>query len=207
MVREPWALAFLAEPRELAALRRVVRLHLKLWGLSRQREAVQLCVTELVTQVIRRAGTGTPTTLRLAMRGTCVRIEVISPATVRELSPRADASDEGMDRSLRVVAGTAKRHGFLGGANGETAWCEIATDLTTPHGHSGGSRVTRTETMISLCGALAFPDAVNASRLTAALAKDAVIELMVDLMRWVDVHGYDADDVLDAAEARFAAGL
>ncbi|GAA1375876.1 hypothetical protein GCM10009612_73270 [Streptomyces beijiangensis] len=32
MTRKPWDLAFLAEPQEVAALRRIVRTHLGLWG-------------------------------------------------------------------------------------------------------------------------------------------------------------------------------
>ena len=207
MVREPWELSFLAEPRELAGLRRVVRLHLKLWGLSRQREAVQLCVSELVTQVIRKAGAGTLTTLRLAMRGTCVRIEVISPRSHARLKRSPGPLDAERERSLMVVGGLAERRGVLTDAGRETRWCEIATDLTTAHGHSGGARVTRAETMIAFCGAVPLPCAVNASRLAVARAKDAVIDVMVDLMRWADAHGYDADDVLDAAQARFETGL
>ncbi|MEU2505492.1 ATP-binding protein [Streptomyces sp. NPDC007863] len=207
MVREPWELLFLAEPREIAGLRRVVRLHLKLWGLSRQREAVQLCVSELVTQVIRHAGAGTPTTLRLAMKGTCVRVEVASPESrVPPTRPTGVPEEEG-ERSLAVLGGMAERHGVLVDAGREIRWCEVATDLATPHGHSGGSRVTRAETLIVLYGAVALPHAVNASRLTVVKVKGAVIEAMVDLMRWADAHGYDADDILDVAQARFEAGL
>ncbi|MFF9471906.1 ATP-binding protein [Streptomyces roseolus] len=207
MVREPWELFFLAEPREVAGLRRVLGLHLKLWGLSRQRALVQLCVSELVTQVIRQVGVGTPTMLRLAMEGTRVRIEVASPESDAGPTRFTGVSEEEKERSWAVVGGVAERHGVLLDAGRHVRWCEITTDLTTPHGHGGGSRVTRAESMIELCGAVALPCAVNASRLTVARAKDAVVEAMVDLMRWADAHGYDADDVLDVAQARFEAGL
>ncbi|GGR22320.1 ATP-binding protein [Streptomyces roseolus] len=207
MVREPWELFFPAEPREVAGLRRVLGLHLKLWGLSRQRAVVQLCVSELVTQVIRQVGVGTPTTLRLAMEGTCVRIEVASPESDAAPTRSTSVSEEEKERSLAVIGGVAERHGVLVDAGRQVRWCEITTDLTTPHGHGGGSRVTRAESMIELCGVVTLPRAVNASRLTVVRAKDAVVEAMVDLMRWADAHGYDADDVLDVAQARFEAGL
>ncbi|MFI8253265.1 ATP-binding protein [Streptomyces filamentosus] len=164
-------------------------------------------MSELVTQVIRHVGVGTPTTLRLAMKGTRVRIEVASPESRVAPTRPTGVPEEDEERSLAVVGGTAERHGVLVEAGREIRWCEIATDLMTSHGHSGGARVTRAETMIVIYGAVALPRAVNASRLTVIKAKEAVIEAMVDLMRWADAHGYEADDVLDVAQARFEAGL
>ncbi|WP_435969876.1 hypothetical protein [Streptomyces sp. Qhu_M48] len=115
-------------------------------------------------------------------------------------------SDIDADMGLTLVGGIADRWGVLAGAECQVTWCEIATDLVTPHGHSGGTRVTRAESMISLYDAITSPRAVNASRLTAASAQVAVIEAVADLLHWVDAHGYDVDDVLDAAQTRFEAG-
>jgi len=64
----PWELPFLAVPEEVAALRRLLRLHLALWGLQELTEAAQLCVSELVANVITHVGPGTPTTLAVSMR-------------------------------------------------------------------------------------------------------------------------------------------
>ncbi|MGA5064965.1 ATP-binding protein [Streptomyces exfoliatus] len=206
MVRQPWEISFLAEPNEVAGLRRVVRLHLKLWGLSRQIEAARLCVTELVTNVIRHVGVGTPTSLRMSMNGTYLRIEVRDPEchmlpTMSTTGPEAE-----FGRGLALVNGIADRWGVLLGTDRKVTWCEIATDLTAPNGHSGGMRVTRAEAMISLYGAVASPRAVNASRLATAVAKDAAIDVIVDLLCWMGAHGYDVDDALDAAQVRFEAG-
>lgn len=206
MVRKPWELSFLAEPHEVAGLRRVVRLHLKLWGLLRQIETAQLCVTELVTNVIRHVGVGTPTSLRLLMNGTYLRIEVSDPEcrmlpTMSTAGPEAESG-----RGLALVDRITDRWGVLLGASRKVTWCEIATDLTAPNGHSGGMRVTRAEAMISLYGAVASPRAVNASRLATAVAKDAAIDVIVDLLCWMGAHGYDVDDALDVAQVRFEAG-
>ncbi|MFE5590903.1 ATP-binding protein [Streptomyces sp. NPDC056549] len=205
MAREAWELAFPAEPRDVAGLRRVVRLHFKSWGLPRQIEAAQLCVSELVTQVIRHVGVGAPTSLRLSMNGTSVRMEVSAPRSLSTTAPTTAGSEAGSDMSLAVLGGVADRWGVLVGVHRNVTWCEIATDLTAPHGHSGGPRVTRAEGMISRYGAVASPQPINTSRLATVVAKDAVIEMIVDLLRWTEAHGYDADDVLDSAQVRFDA--
>ncbi|MFD8742663.1 ATP-binding protein [Streptomyces sp. NPDC059616] len=74
MTRKPWEPPFLAEPEEVAALRRVVRLHLRLWGLSDVAEVAEICVSELVSNVIRHVGAGTSSTLVVEMNGTRLRV-------------------------------------------------------------------------------------------------------------------------------------
>ncbi|MBD0709849.1 MULTISPECIES: ATP-binding protein [unclassified Streptomyces] len=203
MVRKPWELSFLAEPQEVAGLRRVVRLHLGFWGLSRQIDTAQLCVSELVSRVIREAGTGAPTSLRLLMSGTSLRIEVRGPSS--QLPPPTPGASA--DMGMVLVEGFADRWGVVAEPEHRVTWCEIGTDLTTSDGHSGGARVTRAEAMLSLYGAVALPQVINGSRLAAAVASDVVVQVIVDLLHWVEAHGYDADDVLDVAQARFDAGL
>ncbi|MFF6777784.1 ATP-binding protein [Streptomyces sp. NPDC012637] len=207
MVRKPWELPFLAEAEEVAALRRIVRIHLKAWGLPRLTGVAQLCVSELVTNVIRHVGPGTPTSLRLSMNGTYLRIEVRDPDCQALPTVIAAGPDSESGRGMALVDAMADRWGVLLGSDRKVTWCEIATDLTAPHGHAGGIRVTRAEAMISLYGAVASPRAVNADRLSVAVAKDAAIDVIVDLLHWMGSHGYDADDVLDMAQARFASGL
>lgn len=79
VVRKGWDLAFLAEAKELAGLRRVMRLHLELWGLPGVVYAAQICVTELVANVVRHVGPGTPSCLAVFMNGDRLRIEVSDP--------------------------------------------------------------------------------------------------------------------------------
>ncbi|MFE4591253.1 ATP-binding protein [Streptomyces laurentii] len=203
MIRRPWELPFKAEAEEVAALRRIVRLHLKSWGLPRQTGTAQLCVSELVSNVIRHVGPGTPTFLRLSMNGTYLRIEVRDPDCDSLPTLVAATPDAESGRGLALVDAMADRWGVLLGSDRKVTWCEIATDLRTPNGHTGGARVTRAEAMISLYGAVASPRAIDASRLCVAVAKDAAIDVIVDLLHWMGAHGYDPDDVLDLATARF----
>ncbi|MFE5615851.1 ATP-binding protein [Streptomyces sp. NPDC056524] len=207
MIRKPWEFPFLAEPQEVGALRRVVGLHLKTWGLQRQTEVAQICVSELVANVIRHVGMSTPTSLRLSMSGTRLRVEVRDP-DCRALPTLLSAGLEAESgRGMRLVDAMADRWGVLLGSDHKVTWCEIATDLSAPNGHSGGVRVARAEAMISLYGAVASPRAVNASRLSTAVARDAAIDVMVDLLHWMGAHGFDVDEVLDMAEVRFESGL
>ena len=68
MSRKPWDLDFTAEPEEVAALRRLMRLHLGVWGLHEVTDAAQLCVSELVSNIITHVGAGTPATLAVSRR-------------------------------------------------------------------------------------------------------------------------------------------
>ncbi|WP_373307809.1 ATP-binding protein [Streptomyces omiyaensis] len=207
MVREPWELSFLAEPREVAGLRRVVRLHLKMWGLSQQTEVAQLCVSELVTRVIRRAGAGTPASLSLSMNGISLRIEVRDPGECETPTRASSHEDDETMMGELLLDSYAERWGAREGPDFKATWCDIATDLTSPHSHGGGIRVTRAEAMISLYEAAVSSHGARTPRLTPATAARVVIKLIVDLLAWVEAHGYDADDVLDAAQTRFDLGL
>ncbi|MFZ4298023.1 ATP-binding protein [Streptomyces cinereoruber] len=206
VAREPWKLSFLAEPREVAGLRRVVRLHLKMWGLSRQTETAQLCVTELVTRVIRRSGAGTPASMSLSMKGTSLRVEVRVPGEYEDPALASSRADDQEAMAEMLLGSYAERWGVREGPDFQTTWCEIATDLTTPHGHGGGIRVSRAEAMISLYEAAASAHGSRTARLTPVTATEVVIKLIVDLLAWADAHGYDADDILDAAQTRFELG-
>ncbi|MGV9689278.1 ATP-binding protein [Streptomyces sp. NPDC003444] len=206
VAREPWELSFLAEPREMAGLRRVVRLHLKMWGLSRQTETAQLCVTELVTQVIRRAGAGAPASLSLSMKGTSLRVEVSVPGEYEASAPASSRASDQETMAEMLLGSYAERWGVRESPDLKATWCEIATDLTTPHGHGGGIRVTRAEAMISLYEAAAAAHGARTTYLTPVTATRVVIKLIVDLLTWADAHGYDADDILDAAQTRFDLG-
>lgn len=87
MSRKPWDLHFLAEPEEVAGLRRVLRIHLGLWGLDELIDAAQLCVSELVSNVITHVGPGTPTTLAVSMKDTAFGSRSTTPTPA--LSPRS----------------------------------------------------------------------------------------------------------------------
>ncbi|MEU0659213.1 ATP-binding protein [Streptomyces lavendulocolor] len=205
MSRKPWDLPFLAEPREVAGIRSVIRKHLRVWGLDEQAEAAQLCASELVANVITHVGLGTPTTLAVSMSGTYLRIEVHDPdtralPTLLEAGPDAEGG-----RGMALVGAVADRWGVQIRADRKVTWCEIATGLTSADGHSGGPRVTRAEAMLALYEAARQPRAATPGPLGSAMAEAAAIDVIADLLHWLRVHGCDPDEALDRAQRHFEA--
>ncbi|MFG2360672.1 ATP-binding protein [Streptomyces mirabilis] len=204
--RKPWDIPFLAEPREVPALRRIMRLHLGLWGLHEVNEAAQLCVTELVSNVITHVGAGTPTTLAVSMNGTYLRIEVQDPdARALPTLIQAGADAEG-GRGMALVEATADRWGVQLHPDRKVTWCELSTGLTSPNGHSGGAPVARAGAMLGLYGAENLPGNSTRSTLSVAVAQEAAVNVIADLLHWLQAHGRDVDEALDRAQMYFEAG-
>ncbi|MFC8916230.1 ATP-binding protein [Streptomyces sp. NPDC057116] len=205
MSRKPWELPFLADPREVAGVRNVIRTHLRLWGLCEAVEAAQLCASELVANVVTHVGVGTPTTLAVSMSGTYLRIEVHDPDT-RALPTlvRADTDAES-GRGMALVNAVADRWGVQLRADRKVTWCEIATGLKASDGHSGGVPVARAEAMLTLYGAARTPRTAGSSLVSTAVAEEAVIGVIADLLHWLRAHGCDPDETLDRAQMHFEA--
>ncbi|MFD7771590.1 ATP-binding protein [Streptomyces sp. NPDC059787] len=86
---------------------------------------VQLCVTELVGNVIRHVGEGNPVRVRVARTGTHIRVEVTDPDPhTLPVLRRADAEDE-QGRGLSLLDAVVCRWGVDHGGEGETVWCEL----------------------------------------------------------------------------------
>ncbi|MFE7773122.1 ATP-binding protein [Streptomyces sp. NPDC057445] len=205
MQRKPWELPFLAEPREVAGLRRILRLHLGMWGLQECVEDAQLCVSELVSNVIAHVGPGTPTTLAVAVRGTRLRIEVRDPdarALPTLLAPEREAE---CGRGIALLDAVADSWGVVLHTDSKVTWCELATSLTSPEGHAGGTRVTRAEALLGLYSPAELPRARHGSRLSLATAEEAAIDAIADLLHWLHAHGCDPDGALDRAQMHFEA--
>ncbi|MCX4881535.1 ATP-binding protein [Streptomyces sp. NBC_00847] len=87
---------------------------------------VQLCVTELVANVIRHVGEGTPVSVRLT-RTHVDRIRV----EVTDSDPRAlpvllaAKGDDESGRGIALLDAVALRWGVEQGAVGKTVWCEL----------------------------------------------------------------------------------
>jgi anti-sigma regulatory factor (Ser/Thr protein kinase) len=183
--RKAWELPFLAVPEEVAALRRVLRIHLRIWGLQELTLAVQLCVSELVSNVITHVGTGTPTTLAVSMNGTRLRIEVHDPDT-RALPTLVDATDDAeAGRGMALVTATTDSWGVQLLADRKVTWCEFPTGLNALDGCSSH----------------------RVSRLRFVATEAAAIDAISDLLYWLQVHGHDPDEALDRAQMRFEAEL
>ncbi|WP_372351502.1 ATP-binding protein [Streptomyces sp. KL116D] len=194
--RKPWDMAFTAEPIEVVGLRRIVRLHLRYWGLRHLIEATQLCVSELVANVITHVGPGTPTGLALSMHGTYLRIEVQDP-DLRALPTLLDAADEAeTGRGMRLVDALADRWGVLLKADRKVVWCELATGLRYPGSHVADNRVDRAEALLRL-----YRGAGDLTSADPLLDKPAVVAMVADLLRWSCAHGYDPEDVLEGAHS------
>lgn len=206
MSRKAWDLPFLAEPSGVAALRRIVRTHLTVWGLPNLVEVAQTCVTELVGNVITHVGVGTPTTLVVAMNGTHVRIEVHDPdgRALPTLLSATSTAESG--RGLALVTAVADRWGVVPTETGKTTWCEIATQLARNDAHVDSLQVHRAEALLTLYG----PSVARSSsptRLGLASWEEAAIALIADLLHWFRAHGQDPDTALDRAQTHFEAEL
>ncbi|MFE6360045.1 ATP-binding protein [Streptomyces sp. NPDC057806] len=203
MPRRPWDLAFTAEPAEVAALRRVMRLHLGVWGLHSTVDQAQLCVSELVTNVITHTGRGTPATLAVSMSGTYLRIEVHDPDT-RALPTLLDAAPESEGgRGMALVNAVADRWGVQLRPDRKVTWCELATALSTPNGHVESPGASRAEALLGVYRSVKRPPRSAVHRLPAGQAEDVVIAAIADFLHWLRVHGYDVDDALDRAQTHF----
>ncbi|KQW12928.1 ATP-binding protein [Streptomyces sp. Root369] len=202
--RKPWSLPFTAEPQEVAALRRSVRLHLGLWGLHGVIDAAQLCVSELVSNVISHVGTGTPATLVVSMSGTRVRIEVHDSDT-RALPVFLDAGlDAESGRGMALVTAVSDRWGVQLQADRKVTWCELPTGLPSAEGHSGDPRVNQVEALFRGYGCepeRLWPAGVGA----VAVVEEVAIDVIVDVLHWLRVHGRDSDEALDRAQILFEA--
>ncbi|TPQ18423.1 ATP-binding protein [Streptomyces sporangiiformans] len=205
VLRKPWDLSFLAEPKEVAGLRRTVRLHLGLWGLHELIDAAQLCVSELTSNVITHVGIGTPTTLAVSMSGTHLRIEVHDPDT-RALPTLVSANcDSEAGRGMTLIDALADRWGVQLLADRKVTWCELETGLATADGHSGGARVTRAEAVLGLYQAARLPCTTAPNPLSVAIAEEAAIDVIADLLHWLHAHGLDVDEAIDRAQMHFEA--
>ncbi|MGW3033233.1 ATP-binding protein [Streptomyces sp. NPDC001178] len=210
--REPWLHAFIAQPSEVAQLRRMLRLRLILWGLSEHVDAAQICVSELVTNVIRHVGEGTPTSLRMTLSETHLRMEVEDPDTrvLPTLLAAGTALESGRGMTL-VDAVTDHRWGVILRSNSKVVWCELATGAFVAGSQANGPRVTRAEAILDLYGSWPLPHGRatpgGGSLLGAAAAEEAAIGVMADVLHWLSAHGYDPDDVLDRAQTHFEAEL
>ncbi|MBT2446276.1 ATP-binding protein [Streptomyces sp. ISL-43] len=112
----------LAAPGAVPLLRHAVREHL---GGDSSSPDAELCVSELLTNVVAHLGEGTPVTLRITGRAARTRVELTDP------DPRAwpvlrqatDAEESG--RGLALLAAVALRWGVYQEGAGKTVWCEL----------------------------------------------------------------------------------
>jgi signal transduction histidine kinase len=110
----------LALPKAVPELRRSVRQYV---GASCG--DVQLCVTELVGNVIRHLGEGMPVRVRVNRADGRTRVEVTDPVPyVLPVLVRV-TGDEESGRGQALLDAVALRWGVEQGAAGKAVWCEV----------------------------------------------------------------------------------
>lgn len=207
MMRKPWDLAFTAEPTEVAALRRIMRLHLGIWGLQEVADDAQLCMSELVSNVITHVGPGTPVTLAVSMSGVHLRIEIHDPDT-RALPTLLDANvDAEGGRGLALVDAVAARWGVQLRVDRKVTWCELATGLASSNGHMAGPGVRRAQALLECYSGPKPLLRSGPGKVGRAVAEEAVITVITDFLHWLRAHGCDVDEALDRAQTRYDAEL
>ncbi|MFH9175156.1 ATP-binding protein [Streptomyces albogriseolus] len=201
-----WRVQFLAEPEEVSALRANVRVRLRDWGVREVIDAAQLCVSELVSNVITHVGRGTPASLTLSLRDAHLRLEVRDPDT-RVLPTLVEATEDAENgRGMTLIDALSDRWGVDLHRDGKVTWCEIATAPVAPQGGGVGStRVARAEKMLSTYSDGRLSTGPRHSRIGALATEAAAIDLISDLLHWLRAHGHDADDILDRAQTHFEA--
>ena len=111
----------LAVPKAVSAVRRTVREHL-----GTESADVQLCVSEMLSNVILHLGEGTPVTLRVTERGGgLTRIEVTDPDTASRVVCARAACDDESGRGLALLEAVSLRWGVERNGSGKTVWCEL----------------------------------------------------------------------------------
>ncbi len=204
-LRRAWELPFLAEPQEVAALRRIIRMHLTTWRLPALIDTAQLCVSELVTNVITHVGPGTPTTLALSMNGSNLRIEVRDPDARALPTLLAAPRDSEHGRGLDILTAVTERWGIVPSESGKTTWCELAAGYASPDARPRQHpRLTRAEARFALYHD-SSPATGQATPPTLAVAEQTAADLIVGLLHWLHTHGCDAETVLDYTQMQFEA--
>ncbi|WP_323180307.1 ATP-binding protein [Streptomyces sp. NBC_00201] len=111
-----------ALPKAVPEVRHAVREHL-----GAPCPEVQLCVTELLTNVIKHVGESTPVAVRLFRTPDGrTRLEVTDPDPHAWLIARHPNPDDETGRGLLLLDAVARRWGVWLTPAGKTVWCELS---------------------------------------------------------------------------------
>ncbi|MFH8409022.1 ATP-binding protein [Streptomyces sp. NPDC018019] len=202
-----WSSDIIAKPDVVPGLRRLIRARLDAWGLAEITDTAELCVSELITNVIHHVGAGTPVTLSVSLRVAHLRIEVRDPSKERlpVLLPFNGSSETG--RGLGLVGATADRWGVVPSSTGKTTWCEIAALAATPCKSARDPQLLKAEALLTLYDCVPAHSAALHDRLRVATDEEAAVALIVDLLCWLRAQGRDPEEVLDRAQMKFEGRL
>ncbi|MFD9728561.1 ATP-binding protein [Streptomyces sp. NPDC059072] len=111
----------LATPGAVPLARHAVREHL---GQGDSLDA-ELCVSEMLSNVISHLGEATPVTLRVTGRASRTRVELTDPDAHAQPVPRQAAEGDESGRGLALLAALSLRWGVARAPRGKTVWCEL----------------------------------------------------------------------------------
>ncbi|MFF1694494.1 ATP-binding protein [Streptomyces sp. NPDC058257] len=114
-------LSLLAVPKAVPELRRTLSSHPH----GSPHPDVQLCVSELLSNVIRHLGEGTPVTVRLTGAQGRIRVAVTDPDPRAWPLLRRAGSDDETGRGLALLDAVSLRWGVEQGPDSKTVWCEL----------------------------------------------------------------------------------
>jgi len=184
-------------------MRGALRNRLRIWELEELIDGAQLCVSELVSNVITHVGPGTPTTLIASVEGTRLRIEVHDPDARALPTLRNEGIDSETGRGMGLVTALADCWGVQLFADEKVTWCELTMTSVVRKCHTAVRGVTRAEALLDLYATVKPPVGTKPSRLTTALAEEAVVDVIADFLHWLRAHGCDEEEILDRAQRRF----
>ncbi|MDX3383599.1 ATP-binding protein [Streptomyces niveiscabiei] len=201
--RSELRIPFEATPREVPALRRILRQHLTHWGLLGVAEPALLCVSELVTNVIKHVGVGVSGLLAVSMSDTNLRLEVQDPSVDKlpALPGRVEDESEG-GRGLALIDMMCEKWGVRLTEAGKVTWCELATALTSPHGHVRDHHVSRADELLTSYSART-PRYVGTVETSVVRSAEEAVRIIADLLHWIRAHGLDPESTLEKAQECF----
>ncbi|MEV4332820.1 ATP-binding protein [Streptomyces sp. NPDC049597] len=121
-MRRPLTLELLATPKAVAGVRSSLRAYM-----GGPCADLQLCASELLTNVVRHLGEGVPVTVRVGCEQGRTRLEVTDPDP-RALPVLCEAADDDESgRGLALLDALTLRWGVEQGPGSKTVWCELAT--------------------------------------------------------------------------------
>ncbi|GGW64623.1 ATP-binding protein [Streptomyces griseoloalbus] len=149
-MRPTTTLELLATPAEVSGVRRALREY----GTD-----VQLCASELVTNVVQHLGEGVPVTVRVLrdIDGR-TRLEVTDPDPRALPVLRAAVADEDESgRGLALLDALTLRWGVAQGSDGKTVWCELGARSPDRGAVPGGDETPRRDPMSVACAPSGHP--------------------------------------------------
>ncbi|MFJ2564489.1 MULTISPECIES: ATP-binding protein [unclassified Streptomyces] len=139
VLRPPLTPELLATPGEVREVRREIRVYA-----AEPCADLELCVSELLTNVIRHLGEGVPVTVRVSRTRDRTRLEVTDPdpRALPVLCRTSDENDES-GRGLALLDALSLRWGVDQWPGSKTVWCELpASTPAAECGRHGGTDTT-----------------------------------------------------------------